>query len=453
MTTVPFRSKTSAATLVARLTAKSGAPMSAMIEIADRCNEVCVHCYQVQGQKGEVSTDDWRRILDELAQMGVLFLTVSGGEATLRHDFLDIIAYARKLKFAVKLYTNGLTMTAELARALSRLAVQEVQISLYSVRAEVHDWVTGVPGSWQRTVAGVTHLVREGVHVVIKSPLMKLNVDEVGAYVELALGLGADYSVDPTLDPREDGDRTPEMFALSDDEYLRVMSDPKLSVIRSSDHEAPLDGSVCGACSGSVHVEANGEVRPCTQLSVGLGNALHDGVRNAWERGDEARAIRELTWGSIHGCRDCDLRAHCARCFATARNDGGDALGPYEDACRRARLNYQLMNASAPRIVAAPEIGRDGTLGPYRREAEHVYRCIEDRITDDDRAFAERHSWARARPAEHPGAAASGSLVQIRRPGAKHAKVSRVPDRSSSAPSVTRGALIGAVPDVTLAKA
>lgn len=428
MSTVPFLGKKSAATLLAKLRERTRTPLSAMIEIADRCNEVCVHCYQIQGQKGEVSTSDWRRILDDLAGMGVLFLTISGGEATLRKDFLEIVAYARELKFAVKLYTNGITMTAELARALRELAVQEVQISLYSTRPEAHDWVTGVPGSWEKTVDGVRHLVAAGVAVVIKSPLMSFNVDEIDSYTQLAARLGADYSVDPNLDPREDGDRTPESFAIADADFVRVMRDPRLGRIREEPAEAPLTNSVCGACSGSVHIEADGEIRPCSLLGVAVGNALHEGVRAAYENNSEAETIRSLTWANLHGCRDCDLRLYCGRCFSTARMQGGDALGPYEGACRRARLSYEAVHRRAPTIIAAPELARDGRLGPYRRTGDGVFECVEDRRTPEDDRLAAQHGWIRSQASgSAPPVASPGRLVQLRRPGAKRAIPMRVP--------------------------
>jgi MoaA/NifB/PqqE/SkfB family radical SAM enzyme len=184
-------------------------PMSAMIEIADRCNETCVHCYQVQGQKGELPTDDWKRILDELADMGVLILTISGGEATLRKDLFELIAHARRRSFAIKLYTNGLTMTREMAARLAELGVMEVQMSLYSHDPAVHDTVTCVPGSFDKTVAGARHLRERGVAVVLKTPLMSMNHDGVDEYVALARSVGAEFMVDPTLDPREDGDASP----------------------------------------------------------------------------------------------------------------------------------------------------------------------------------------------------------------------------------------------------
>ena len=89
--------------MLMELEERSGKPLRAMLEISDRCNEVCVHCYQVQGQKGEMSTEQLKALIDELAAMGVLMLTISGGEATLRSDFIELLEHARAKAFAVRL--------------------------------------------------------------------------------------------------------------------------------------------------------------------------------------------------------------------------------------------------------------------------------------------------------------------------------------------------------------
>lgn len=415
---VPFRGKTSVAAALAQLQPEPHAPLTAMIEIADRCNEVCVHCYQVQGEKGEISTDDWRKILDDLAAMGVLLLTISGGEATLRRDFLDIVRHARERRFAVKLFTNGLTMSRALAHDLAVLAVQEVQISLYSHRAEVHDGVTGVPGSWQKTVDGARHLLAEGVRVVLKSPLMAVNAPEYADYILFVSELGADYSLDFHVDPREDGDREPEQLRIDDARYLQVMRDPRLVALPEQLPTRAPGASVCGACSGNVHIEANGEIRPCTQLTVPVGNALREGVQEAWAKNEDAQALRHLTWEDLHGCRDCDLRSHCSRCFANAQVEGGDALGPYASACKKARLNYEVFSSRAPEIRAAEEVARDPALGPYRQIEPGVFQTIEDVVTAEDRERAERHWWVRPRSTE---------LVQIRRRGVRSERSGEAP--------------------------
>lgn len=401
---VSFHRKKSVMEVLHALRPDEHYPLTAMVEIADRCNEACVHCYQVQGQKGELTTDEWKRILDELAELGVLLLTISGGEATLRKDFLELVEHARAKRFGVKIYTNGLRVDRAMAQRLGELAVQEVQISLYSPRAEIHDEITRVPGSFDKTVAAVRHLREAGVAVMVKTPLMQSNAGDMDAYIELAQSIGADFGFDPTLDPREDGDAAPEALAPDDEALLRARRHRVLApFVGPEGLERSLDSSVCGACSGSVHVEANGEMRPCTQLQVPVGHALEDGVQAAWERNETGRAIREVTWKDLHGCRDCDLRHFCGRCFARARVEVEDALAPYPSACHRAKMTYELTHGVAPAIEAG--VREDTSVGPYRRVDGHAFTTIEDVRTDEDRARATSEEWIRP-PRE---------LVQIRR--------------------------------------
>ena len=299
----------SAGLILNRFERQSGRSLRAMIEISDRCNEVCVHCYQEQGQKGEMSTDQIKAIMDELAEMGVLVLTISGGEATLRHDFLELCAHARSRGFLLRIFTNGLTMTAELARELARLAVHVVEISLYSHRADKHDFVTGVPGSFVKTTQGIRHLVAAGVDVHVKTNVTALNEHEIDAYMAFARELGASYGLDvERLMPSEGRGRAPQMWDRSDETYRRVQLDPRFAAESRGLRLQPRpdDSTLCGA-GDYLLIEPNGELRPCTMLDVAFGNAATEGVRAL--RRDNA-AFRELTalrWRDAHGCRSCDL--------------------------------------------------------------------------------------------------------------------------------------------------
>jgi radical SAM protein with 4Fe4S-binding SPASM domain len=416
--------------ILGRVEQSSGRPLRAMIEISDRCNEVCVHCYQVQGQKGEMTTAQIKAVMDELAELGVLILTISGGEATLRKDFLELLAHARSRGFAIRLFTNGLTMTRELARALADLAVHVVEVSVYSHRADVHDFVTGVAGSHERSLAGVRHLVAAGVDVHIKTPMMSVNEDDLDAYVALAGSLGVTYAFDPHhMMPNELGDRAPEMWSRSAEANKRAVTDPRLNEGRrpfAPREQRPLTATLCGAGEG-IHVEPNGELRPCTMLPLALGDAKA-GVRAAREQGDTWRALLALRWSDVHGCRDCDLRAYCHRCHASSLAEAGDALAPYASACAGARTKYELSVAAVPRVNAPP--GRDAALGPYRKTGEHEFVAIDDEVTPADDALAARLGWVRREktyPAPQAVRARGGELLQIRRPGHRRAQLERVP--------------------------
>ena len=440
MPELPYHAKKSAWELLAARFGRER-PLSAMFEIADRCNEACIHCYQVHGQKGELSTAEVFAALDQLAEMGILFLTLSGGEATLRPDFLEIVAYARKKKFVVKLYSNGLRIDDAMADALAEHAVQEVQLSLYSVRADVHDSVTKVAGSWQRTMDAAERLRARGVGVLIKAPLMKYNHDEVRAFAEMATARGLEFQIDPSgLMPREDGATDPKdhdaefselvearraLDALEAEARRRYAAssardaEGRVAAVREALADTPalptrtelqapkLEGAPCGACANNLHLEANGEIRPCAQLGVSLGNVREQTIAESWQ-GERSEGIRTLRWKDITGCRVCDLQAYCGRCHHASRAATGDALVPYADACGGARRWFTRVHGVTPKVQGSVEIG------PFRHIGEYVFEAFEDEFSERDRALRAAQPWIRA----HPGVAPAGGLVQLRRRGA-----------------------------------
>src|SRR5258707_10288302 len=124
-----------------------GVPISVHLDVTYRCNERCVHCYLDHDDRGEMTTAEIKGILDQLAEAGVFFLTLSGGEPFMRKDFFEIVAHARSLLFNVKVKTNGLLIREKEAQQLRALGVETVQISVYSQRPEIHDEITKIKGS------------------------------------------------------------------------------------------------------------------------------------------------------------------------------------------------------------------------------------------------------------------------------------------------------------------
>ena len=96
-----------AADLLAQLAHRQGRPVTVTFQVTDRCNYECVHCYQEHVERDELSFAEIERILRELTDAGVLFLTLMGGEFFMRRDADDILRLAHELGFALKLLTTG----------------------------------------------------------------------------------------------------------------------------------------------------------------------------------------------------------------------------------------------------------------------------------------------------------------------------------------------------------
>ncbi|MFZ0560499.1 MAG: radical SAM protein, partial [Terriglobales bacterium] len=129
-----------------------GVPIAVHMDVTYRCNERCVHCYLDHDDHGEMTTEEIKGVLDQLAEAGVFFLTFSGGEVFMRRDFFELVEHARRLMFNVKIKTNAVMIHEEEARRIRALGVDTIQISVYSHRPEVHDAITKLPHSFERTV-------------------------------------------------------------------------------------------------------------------------------------------------------------------------------------------------------------------------------------------------------------------------------------------------------------
>lgn len=407
--------------LLRELSVRHDAPTGVHLQIADRCNHTCAHCYQIQGMKGEISRESLFSLLDDLAAAGVLTLNVSGGEATLRPDLVEILQYARSKGFAVRLYTNAFLVSDALADAIAAVGVLDVHVSVYSHVASDHDAVTRVPGSHTKTLNGVRALRARGVRVTLKSPALALCPGGPPGVERIAKELGCGYSGSTEITAMEDGSMSSRDASATSQSLLQMgMIDPWLpSEGDAAKRKSKLSGAPCGVGTSGMVVLPNGDLLPCTDTIVPLGNLTQKSFKRILGERTETAMFRQLTWSSVHGCRDCDLLLACRRCHATAMHQGGDYLGPYAAGCERARARYEA--GANGLTVLEPEEGcepsRSASVGPYRIESHGVLRPIPDVHTLEDEAQVARHPWIRGGAVAPHGddGGRTPALVKLRR--------------------------------------
>jgi radical SAM protein with 4Fe4S-binding SPASM domain len=318
-----------------------GVPISVHLDVTYRCNERCVHCYLDHEDHGEMTTAEIKGVLDQLAEAGVFFLTFSGGEVFLRRDFFEILEYARRLQFNVKIKTNAVMIREAEAQRIRALGVDTIQISVYSYRPEVHDAITKLPGSFQRTIKAIRFMVSQGLKVTIANVLMTWNRHDSDGLQKLAGELGAHYALDPTITPKMDGDTSILSLRISGEELPDVFRNPKL-VPNMEEFCAPpkpvsdddLEGYSCSAGHSFCYISPYGDVFPCVQFPLPSGNIRQQKFMDIWNHSPELKEVRSIKAKDLTTCSSCSHVSSCTRCPGLAYMEGS-MRGPSTADCEK----------------------------------------------------------------------------------------------------------------------
>jgi radical SAM protein with 4Fe4S-binding SPASM domain len=329
-----------------------GIPLSAHMDITWRCNERCVHCYLDHDGKGEMSTDEIKDAIRQLADCGTFFLAISGGEPLLRRDCFEILEYARSLRFNVKLKTNAVMIGPKEAARLRKLGIEQVQISVYSHRPEVHDAITKLPGSLRRTTEAIRHLKANNIRVSLTDVLMKYNHRDAKAVQKLAQELGVHFVVDPTITPMLNGDRSILNLGITHAELEELMHTEEFvgdvgefcSPVSAVGDEI-LDGYSCSAGHSLAYISPFGDVYPCVQFPMPCGSVRKQSFRDIWFDSPAFVELRSVHVRDLHTCSQCSHTAYCSRCPGLAYMQG-DMRGPSRSDCEKSYARTGIPSAA-----------------------------------------------------------------------------------------------------------
>jgi len=261
--------------------AQNKIPIVGHFDLTYRCNLDCEHCYLSPEDRKELSFSKVKEILHQLSEAGTLYLTLSGGEIFTRKDIFEIISYARRLHFAVRLLTNGTLLDGDKIDRIASFSPEMVAISIYSTNPQTHDGITGVSGSFFSSVSAAKILREKGVNLKISTVIMKQNVNDYRAIAALAKDFDAQFQADYRISPKIDGDKSPLRFYISDRKLRQVFLDPLLqkkdddlegNVLLEKDYQGIFNTIPCGAGHMSFYISPYGEIYPCVQLPISCGN-------------------------------------------------------------------------------------------------------------------------------------------------------------------------------------
>lgn len=327
-------------------------PLSVQLDLTYRCNERCVHCYLDHHDHGEMNTAEIKQLLEEMAESGVFILTLSGGEIMLRKDFFEILEYARRqLSFCVKLKTNAVLIREEEAARIRDLGVESIQISIYSHRPEIHDAITLVPGSLKRSLDAACFLKSQGLRVIFANVLMVQNLQDYQGVRALAEEMGIECTMDPTITPMMDGDRSVlslnidrgSLHQLFRDESLVMDAEEACGVEDAA--QDTLQHLPCSAGHTTCYVSPYGDVYPCVQFPFPTGNVRKQRFIDIWRHSDRMNEVRSIRLKDLNTCTSCTHISSCSRCPGLAYMEG-NMRGPSSADCEKSFAKTGVSSAN-----------------------------------------------------------------------------------------------------------
>jgi len=336
-------------------------PLNVQLDLTYRCNERCVHCYLDHHDHGEMTTAEIKHLLQDMADAGVFILTLSGGEIFVRKDIFEIIEHARRLMFCVRLKTNATLIGEQEATRLRDLAIESIQVSIYSHRADVHDAITLLPGSLERSLKAIRFLKAHGLKVIIANVLMTHNAGDYAKVRRLAADLGVECTLDPTITPMMDGDRSVLSLGVDHDALSEVFRDEELvgdaesfCAIPAEVGEDDLESTPCSAGHTACYVSPYGDVFPCVQFPLPTGNVRREHFIDIWRHSTQMNEVRSIRVKDLPTCSSCTHASSCSRCPGLAYMEG-NMRGPSSQDCEKsfARTGIPSANMLKKRLAAA----------------------------------------------------------------------------------------------------
>ena len=275
------------------------APLSVTVEITQRCNMRCIHCYNASGDEepGTLCFDEIARVLGELAALGTRSVSFAGGEPLMRPDLDEMVALGARLGISTGIASNGFSLTPARVAQLADRGLTTVQISL-DFPDERHDAFRKRSGAFAHAEAAIRAAAEGGMQTVVSSTVTRDNAGDVGTIRDRGRELGADYHLVNRFIPTRrgaslDADLPEEDFHATV-ERLRHAAPPMIGC------DPVVSGAVhCAVGSGHLTIASNGDVKPCVSFQAAAGNVRRAPLRDIWFGSPLLIALREGNFASL----------------------------------------------------------------------------------------------------------------------------------------------------------
>jgi len=331
-------------------------PLSAEVELTERCNNNCTHCYinlpanDQDAKKRELSFEEIRGIVDEAVGMGCLWWLITGGEPLLREDFPDIYLYLKRKGIRVSLFTNATLINTEITSLFKKYPPQTVEVTIYGLSQKTYEVVTRNPGSFDAFRRGINLLKENHISFTLETAGLPQNfheIKEMRGFAQSVTGKSLGVVLRLNIGSRFKGrsnrnlikrlrlppEKVMEILKQDEKRYRKDMERFCQKFLRVSGNDHLFS---CGAGVGGCHIDAYGNFQLCMLLRhPDCVYSLREGsFKEVWERFvPRVREIRANNKKYQEKCQRCFLESFCGQCPAWSWMEHGVLDEPVEYLC------------------------------------------------------------------------------------------------------------------------
>lgn len=302
------------------------------------CNIRCYHCYAANDyNKVGVSTEAAKKIIDEIANAGVFFLQLDGGEVGYRRDLSDIINHATDRGLIIDFFTNGTLFDDKFFANTNFDNVSTVVFSIHSHIGMIHDNLTNSKGSFEKAIKNIERFKNIVRKIVIKMTITKKNISSLPGLYDLSTQLGVDFAYGIDLVQQS---VSPSDSLELDEDCIRWMKENFIDMQKKETH---IDRrSICVGGRSSCCIDQDGNLFPCRLIDINLGNVLQKPLVELWNS-DLAINVANTIYCQPAECTQCgELSLFCNYCPGRAYMKGFEKEHWAEYNCLSARRNRFL---------------------------------------------------------------------------------------------------------------
>jgi radical SAM protein with 4Fe4S-binding SPASM domain len=333
--------------------------MSVMFELTYRCSEQCIHCYNIgaahdnkeishRADRVELNLEDYKRIIDELLELGLFRVCLTGGDPFSKSIVWDIIDYLYQKDIAFDIFTNGQNLLGY-EEKLANYYPKLIGISIYSAIPEIHDSITRVKGSLHKSLKVMDALSALAIPMNLKCCVIKKNYDSYQTVYDIAAKYNAVPQIEVNVTDSIEGNKYVSKFLrLDEKQYKNVMQDPQVSLYVGKDvlnligEPKNMSASACKAGRNTFCITPEGNLIPCCSFHLILGNLKNDSLVTILKNNKKLNWWLNLKLDSYEECGKHEYCSYCNLCPGMNFSEHDTPLKAAENSCYLAKIRYDL---------------------------------------------------------------------------------------------------------------